>query len=550
MKDLLRGYGIDGSALQDLERLLDALEVYGIDGNRLCLNLGLGRGLQYYTGMIFEIYHEAIRTENQICGGGRYDDLIQALGGHRPVPACGFSYGLERLRLALGREGTLPQTQVLVIAVEEADRREALRLAQELRDLGLRVETDVRDRGVKGNLQYAARSGIPFCLILGASEREAGTVVVRDMGQVKESVVPRGEAGRMDATDGWSASTGRSKVTPTEVRLGLPSKGTLETPTLSFLEACGLRVDKINPRQYTASLPAVPGLVVLFQRVTDIIDKVKDGSVSLGISGYDIVAEMKEEGDPLIALHPALGYGKCELVVAVPEAWIDVLTMDDLADVALSLREKGKVLRVGTKFANLTRDFFRQKGISHYSIIQAEGAIEAGPSIGYADIIVDLTSSGTTLRDNRLKRIEGGDILKSQACLIGNRHALKHIPEALSAAQTILEFIDSYLSAREYCSVFANIYADSADEAAQRILAQPGISGLQRPHDFEGLHRRLGRGPVLCHARDHREGRAVPGSAATAQGRLCQHHRAAGELSVSGYVAQLQASSEPPAARR
>lgn len=270
-------------------------------------------------------------------------------------------------------------------------------------------------------------------------------------------------------------------MTPTEVRLGLPSKGTLETPTLSFLEACGLRVDKINPRQYTASLPAVPGLVVLFQRVTDIIDKVKDGSVSLGISGYDIVAEMKEEGDPLIALHPALGYGKCELVVAVPEAWIDVLTMDDLADVALSLREKGKVLRVGTKFANLTRDFFRQKGISHYSIIQAEGAIEAGPSIGYADIIVDLTSSGTTLRDNRLKRIEGGDILKSQACLIGNRHALKHIPEALSAAQTVLEFIDSYLSAREFCSVFANIYADSADEAAQRILAQPGISGLKGP---------------------------------------------------------------------
>ena len=266
-----------------------------------------------------------------------------------------------------------------------------------------------------------------------------------------------------------------------EVRLGLPSKGTLETPTLSFLEACGLRVDKINPRQYTASLPTVPGLVVLFQRAPDIVDKVKDGSVSLGITGYDIVAEVKEEGDPLITLHSALGYGKCELVVAVPDAWIDVLSMDDLADVALNLRDKGKTLRVGTKFANMTREFFRETGVSHYSIIQAEGAIEAGPSISYVDIIVDLTSSGTTLRDNRLKRIDGGDILKSQACLIGNRHALQHEPQVLSAAQTILEFIDSYLSAREYCSVFANIYADSAEEAAQRVLAEPDISGLKGP---------------------------------------------------------------------
>ena len=267
----------------------------------------------------------------------------------------------------------------------------------------------------------------------------------------------------------------------TEIRLALPSKGTIEPSTMSFLEACGLRVDKSSPRQYTASMPAVPGLEVLFQRAADIVDKVKNGSVALGITGYDIVAEVKEEGDPLIILHPALGYGKCELSVAVPDSWIDVLSIDDLADVALLMREKGKTLRVATKFTNLTREFFHRQGISFYSIVQAEGAIEASPSIGYADIIVDLVSSGMTLRDNRLRRIVGGSIITSQACLVGNRQVLKDSPDALRAAQTVLEFIDGYLAACNYCSIFANIYADSAEDAARCVLARPDVMGLRGP---------------------------------------------------------------------
>lgn len=285
-----------------------------------------------------------------------------------------------------------------------------------------------------------------------------------------------------------------------EVRLALPSKGSLEAGTMDFLAACGLRVDKSNPRQYTARMPAVPEVTVLFQRAVDIMDKIKDGGVALGITGYDIVAEMKDEGDPVIVLHPALGYGRCELVVAVPDSWIDVLSMDDLADVALSLRERGKALRVGTKFTNLTREFFARHGISYYSIVEAEGAIEAGPSIGYADVIVDLTSSGTTLRDNRLKRIAGGSVLDSQACLIGNRQVLQRSPAALSAAQAMLEFIDGYLQAKAYCSVFANIFADSAEEAAQRVLAQPDASGLKGPTISEVYtHTSVGRACFAVH---------------------------------------------------
>ena len=191
VKHLLVQYGLRLEPLEQLNRLIEAMALYGIDLSKMTLNLGMGRGLQYYTGMIFEIYHGAIAAENQVCGGGRYDDLIQALGGARPVPACGFSYGLERLRLAVNWEGKSPAAQVLVISVEEPDRAEACRVAQELRDLGLRVETDVRERGVKGNLQYANRSSIPFCVIIGSKERAADTIVVRDMQRQQETVTSR-----------------------------------------------------------------------------------------------------------------------------------------------------------------------------------------------------------------------------------------------------------------------------------------------------------------------------------------------------------------------
>lgn len=191
VKQLLAQYDLKPEPLEQLNRLIEAMDLYGIDLGKMTLNLGMGRGLQYYTGMIFEIYHSAIATENQVCGGGRYDDLIQALGGARPVPACGFSYGLERLRLALRWEGKRPAAQVLVISVEEQDRSEACRVAQELRCLGLRVETNVRKRGVKSNLQYANRSNIPFCVIIGSNERAAGTIVIRDMRQQQEMVTSR-----------------------------------------------------------------------------------------------------------------------------------------------------------------------------------------------------------------------------------------------------------------------------------------------------------------------------------------------------------------------
>ena len=160
-----------------------------------------------------------------------------------------------------------------------------------------------------------------------------------------------------------------------ELRLALPSKG-MEEATLSFLGACGLSVDRSNPRQYRAALRTPAGVTVVFQRAADIFDKVDEGSVDLGITGFDIVSEHEHEDDAVEVLYPKLGYGRCELVLAVPDAWLDVRSIADLAEVATGLRAKGAELRVATKYANLTRQFLYQHGINYFTIV---GAASSAP---------------------------------------------------------------------------------------------------------------------------------------------------------------------------
>lgn len=208
------------------------------------------------------------------------------------------------------------------------------------------------------------------------------------------------------------------------VTLALPSKGAIAEPTTGFLQDCGLRVDKPNPRQYTGTIPALPCVDVLFQRVTDVVYKVSDGTAQLGITGLDVVREHPHED--LLVIHEDLRYGQCKLLVAVPESWVDVETMIDLTEVALDFREhKRRDLRVATVYSNLCRQFLHDQGIHHFVLVNAEGAIEAAPTIGYADIIVDLVQTGTTLRENHLKALPDGVIVELQACLVGNRRALR-----------------------------------------------------------------------------------------------------------------------------
>lgn len=273
-------------------------------------------------------------------------------------------------------------------------------------------------------------------------------------------------------------NTSPTPVPQTEVRLALPSKGRLAEESLDLLENAGLRVYKPNPRQYRAVIPSLPGLTVLFQRPGDILVSVQDGSVDFGITGWDIVSEKANGSSDLLVLHRELGIGACTLNAIVPESWTEINSISDLAEFQKS---RGEPLRAATRFPALTSRFFNENGIRSFELITAEGTLEIAPTIGYADMIVDLVSTGTTLRDNRLKILEGGQILQSQACLIANRPALKRRPEALEMGRTLLEFIVAYLRAADNVAVFANIRGDCPESIASRMFAQTVIGGLQGP---------------------------------------------------------------------
>jgi ATP phosphoribosyltransferase len=261
-----------------------------------------------------------------------------------------------------------------------------------------------------------------------------------------------------------------------QIRISLPSKGRLAEDSLSFLSACGLRVEKTNPRQYEACIPSLPELTVLFQRPADIVVSVRDGSVDFGLTGLDVIAERRGENGDLLILHDNLGFGRCSLALAVPEAWEGLESVDDLKTQALMLE---RPLRIATKYPSLTAQFLDQRAIPH-RLISAEGTLETAPAIGYADLIADLVASGQTLKDNRLRQLSGGTILVSQAALIANRKALQHSP-VLAVARHLLEFIEAYIRAEENLAIFANIRGETPEMIAEQLFAQATIGGLQGP---------------------------------------------------------------------
>lgn len=260
-------------------------------------------------------------------------------------------------------------------------------------------------------------------------------------------------------------------------RISLPSKGRLAEDCLDFLEASGLKVYKPNPRQYEAIIPSLPELNVLFQRATDIVTSVKDGSVDFGITGYDVVAEQQKNSGQIIVLHEALGFGNCSLKLAVPESWEDVDNVHNLRNVVTNL---GRPLRVATKYKALVSNFFESEKIP-CQLVSTEGTLEIAPAIGYADMICDVVSSGLTLKDNRLKPLEDGKILDSQAVLIANFKTLKKDPNAVRLARILIEYFEAHIQAREKLAVFANIRGETPDEIAHKIFKYTTIQGLQGP---------------------------------------------------------------------
>ena len=242
-----------------------------------------------------------------------------------------------------------------------------------------------------------------------------------------------------------------------------------------------MSVERSSSRQYTAQVPSLDGTAVLFQRTADITQKVEEGSADVGIVGLDRFLENRAEESAVVVLIEDLGYGRCELVLASPDAWLDVTSVNDVADLAVEFRQQGRQLRIATKYPRLVQGYLFSRGIFHFSLVQASGTLEAAPAAGYADLIADLTSSRVTLRENRLKTLGDGTVLISQACLIGNREALKNNSEGLRVARAMLELMEGYLRASIFYRLSANVRGISADEVAKTVLARPDLAGLQGP---------------------------------------------------------------------
>jgi len=213
------------------------------------------------------------------------------------------------------------------------------------------------------------------------------------------------------------------------IRIALPSKGHLYEGVVEILKTAGYKVRRASDRQYEATIAGHPRFHVVFMRPTDIVTQVEEGRCHLGVTGMDIYAEHAFEAEDSTVVVEDLGYGGCRLVVAVPESWIDVNHVIDLVDLTAEFKDSGRTFRVSTKYPALTQAHFRKWGIYYYQVIDSDGALELHPTLGIADIIVDLTSSGITLKDNRLREIKGGTVLDSASCLIGHAPSLARLVE-------------------------------------------------------------------------------------------------------------------------
>lgn len=212
------------------------------------------------------------------------------------------------------------------------------------------------------------------------------------------------------------------------ITLGIPSKGRLMEATAELFAKAGHAIERTGTdRGYRGRLAGLPGVEVAFLSASEIAAHLRDGKVDAGVTGEDLLRETIPPSSADVTVAQRLGFGPARVIVAVPECWLDVASMADLDEVAEQFyRAHGRRLRVATKYANLTRRFFAEKGVTGYRIVESLGATEGAPAAGTAELIVDITTTGSTLAANHLRILDDGLILDSCAVL-----AVRNMPSAL-----------------------------------------------------------------------------------------------------------------------
>lgn len=207
--------------------------------------------------------------------------------------------------------------------------------------------------------------------------------------------------------------------------LAVPSKGRLMEDTLSLFGDADMVIQKIgHQRGYQGEIKDMEGVSVAFLSASEIARELNAGRIHMGVTGEDLVRENIEDVDEAVEFAGTLGFGHADVVVAVPECWLDVHSVAQLEDVCATFyRNRDRRLRVATKYMNITRKFFAEKGVTGYRIVESLGATEGTPASGTAEVIVDITSTGSTLRANHLKILSDGVMLKSEANLLISKKA-------------------------------------------------------------------------------------------------------------------------------
>jgi ATP phosphoribosyltransferase len=263
--------------------------------------------------------------------------------------------------------------------------------------------------------------------------------------------------------------------------IAIPSKGRLKEQVEAWLADCGLSLEVSGgARGYLASLRGVPGAQVRLLSAADIAEAIDAGETHLGVTGEDLLRERGDDLDGRALLLRALGFGRADLVTAVPKSWLDVETMADLEEVAHDyLARTGRRMRVATKYLAQTRAFFARHGVADYRIVESGGATEGAPAAGSAEVVVDITTTGATLAANGLKVLADGVMLKSQAQLAASLRAAWD-GEALAAAERLLRIVEARAAALRSAALSWPVRGDAVEMAVVDALVAAGAS--RRPN--------------------------------------------------------------------
>ena len=266
------------------------------------------------------------------------------------------------------------------------------------------------------------------------------------------------KSGRSEDQDGKGRTT---------VRMAIPNKGRISGPVMDLMEKSGLHLLDEGDRRLISRTPD-PGIEVLFARPVDIPEYVANGAADVGITGRDMVMERGVDVRCLLDLE----FGKARLVLAVPE--------DSAAESVEDLAGG----RIGTEFPHISRQYFKKHNIA-VTIVPVGGACEATPYLGIADAIIDLTSSGSTLRSNRLRVLD--NVLDSSTILICNHDSAEKKSEKI---EEIVLALESVLLARGQCYLMMNVYRSSLDEVKDVLfgLSGPTVMDVAAREDLVAVH--------------------------------------------------------------